>query len=226
MVTSTNQFSQSELVETIWTNRDTKTFSLKKKDLQAMDIDALLAVAEENNITIEQTVADATPELSEVGIRALITPTGASIHVIDLQLTLMDGVTAYFQYQDKLVMISSDLDLVKAMKAGSIKVGDFVPFHYHGVNTWKPVSLNGNKLIPNNSGDRAKEHSTSGTIAKFACEPIATELAKKKEAKKAYNLELLEIAEEEGLTVRQVRREDREMRMQSVRDRLAKLRNA
>ena len=52
MVTSTNQFSQSELVEQIWTNRDTKTFSLKKKDLQAMDIDALLAVAEENNLTV------------------------------------------------------------------------------------------------------------------------------------------------------------------------------
>jgi hypothetical protein len=225
MATTAN-FSQSELVEQIWTNRDTKTFSVKKKDLSAMDIDALLALAEENNINIEQTVADATPELSEVGIRALITPTGASVHVIDLPLVEMDGVTAYFQYQDKLVMISSDLDLVKAMKAGSIKIGDSVPFHYHGVNTWKPLSLNGSKIIPNNSGDRAKEHSTSGTIAKFACEPIAIELAKKKEAKKAYNLELLEIAEEEGLSVRQVRREDREMRMQSVRDRLAKLRQA
>ena len=34
MATTAN-FSQSELVELVWTNRNAKTFSLKKKELQA-----------------------------------------------------------------------------------------------------------------------------------------------------------------------------------------------
>ena len=46
MATTAN-FSQSELVELIWTNRDVKSFSVKKKDLQTMDVEQLLAIAEE-----------------------------------------------------------------------------------------------------------------------------------------------------------------------------------
>jgi hypothetical protein len=220
MATTAN-FSQSELVELIWTNRDVKSFSVKKKDLQTMDVEQLLAIAEENSIDLsaqEQSVA--TPDLSAVGVRAGITNTGATVHLMDLTLTETDGVTAYFQYQDKRVMISSDLHLVKALKIGALKVGDTVPFHYHGANTWKPLSMGGSILVPNNKGERAQEHSSSGTIAKTFCEPIQTILEQERSAKKAKSLDAIEVAQEFGLSIRQVRRMDLEDRIADARSAL------
>jgi hypothetical protein len=224
MATTAN-FSQSELVEQIWANRNTKTFSVRKKELQAMDVDALLAIAEENSIDVSApSEAVATPDLNSVGVRAVITDSGVTVHVMDLTLIETNGVTTYFQYQDKKVMISSDLELVKVLREGSLKIGDSVPFHYHGANTWKALSFGGSILVPNNTGDRAKEHSTSGTIAKSFCEPIAVLLHNKREDKKRDALNALEIAEQFKLSVRQVRRMDLEDRLSDAREALKALR--
>lgn len=224
MATTAN-LSQSQLVETIWTNRDAKTFSVKKKELQAMDVEQLLAIAEENSIDVSaQEQAVATPDLSAVGVRAVITDSGATVHIMDLPLIETNGVTSYFQYQDKKVMISSDLVVSDALENGSLKVGDLVPFHYHGANTWKALSLGGSILVPNNSGDRAKEHSTSGTIAKSFCEPLAVILHNQRESKKTATLDAMRVAKEYGLTIRQVRKMDLEDRIDDARAKMKALR--
>jgi hypothetical protein len=228
MSTTTTQFSQSELVEQIWTKRDAKLFTkdkVSKKDMLAMDVETLLALADKYSIDIAQQEAYvATPDLNSVGVRAVITDSGVTVHVMDLTLIETNGVTTYFQYQDKKVMISSDLELVKVLREGSLKIGDTVPFHYHGANTWKALSFGGSILVPNNTGDRAKEHSTSGTIAKSFCEPIAVLLHNKREDKKRDALNALEIAEQFKLSVRQVRRMDLEDRLSDAREALKALR--
>jgi hypothetical protein len=224
MATTAN-LSQAQLVETIWANRDVKSFSVKKRELSAMDVDQLLAIAEENGIDIaETTTAVATPDLSAVGVRAIITDSGASVNVMDLKLIETNGFTTYFEFQDKKVMISGDLHLAEAIQSGVLNVGDFVPFHYHGVDTWKALSNTGKLLIPNNTGDRARENNLSGTICKSACEPIAVMLIEEKAKRSALSLGMMKIAKDTGLKLRQVRQLDRADRVETAKDLLKALR--
>jgi len=222
---TTANFSQSELVELVWTNRNAKTFSLKKKELQAMDVEQLLAIAEEHSIDIDTTEPSvATPDLLSVGVRAVITDSGATVNVMDLKLIESNGFTSYFEYQDKKVMISGDLHLADAIQSGALKMGDLVPFHYQGVDTWKLLSNAGKLLVPNNTGDRAKENNLSGTIAKFACEPIAVMLFEEKQKRASLSLGMMKIAKDTGLKLRQVRQLDRADRVETAKDLLKALR--
>jgi hypothetical protein len=222
---TTANFSQSELVELIWTGRNAKTFSLKKKDLSAMDVEQLLAIAEENSIELAETApATATPDLQAVGVRAVITDSGASVNVMDLKLIETNGFTTYFEFQDKKVMISGDIHLADAIQSGALNVGDSVPFHYHGVDTWKALSNTGKLLIPNNTGDRANAHNLSGTICKSACEPIAVMLFEEKQKRASLSLGMMKIAKDTGLKLRQVRQLDRADRVETAKDLLKALR--
>jgi len=222
MSTTTTQFSQSELVELIWTGRNPKTFSLKKKELQAMDIDQLLALATEQGIEITSEPANATPDLSAQGITARNALNGAVVYTIDLPLVHTDGFSFHFQYDDKKVIIAGDLQLAECFENGTVKLGDMLPFHYDGVDTFK--TLSGDYLVPNNSGDRAREHSSSGTIAKSFFAPIANLLAEDKLRKAKINLEMLKIAKDNNLKLRQVRNLDREDRVENAKLALKALR--
>ena len=211
METSTFQFSQAQLVETIWEKRDIALFkkdNITKKSMLDMDVDTLTALADKYSIDLSSAPADeatASPDLSAVGVRAILTDSGTTIHVLDCEFIETNGVTFYFSYQDKKIMLHGDLDLSEVYENGSLKIGDKVPFHYHGANTWKPLSMGGALLVPNNKGDRAKEHSTSGTICKSAYEPIAALQHQAKEDKLRISQGLMKIAKEKGLDKQQIR---------------------
>jgi hypothetical protein len=130
-------------------------------------------------------------------------------------------LTFHFAFGDKTVVISGDIQLSDCFIAGSIKLGDMIPFHYTGVDSFKALSTNGSILVPNNS----VEHPNRGTIAKSFCTPIQELLALEKIKKAKENLELLRIAKDNGLKVREVRNLDREDRVESAREALKALRN-
>ena len=65
--------------------------------------------------------------------------------------------------------------------------------------------MGGSILVPNNKGDRAKEHSTSGTVCKSAYEPIAILQHQAKEDKLRISQGLMKIAKEKGLDKQQIR---------------------
>ena len=219
---TTSTFTQAELVETIFAQKAIcKSNNITKKSLQAMDVETLTALATTLSITLEKTPAVAPVELVANGITPRTALNGSIVYTMDLELVISDGYTFQFAFGDKKVVISGDLPLSDCFLAGSIKIGDMVPFHYQGVESFKLLSTNGSILVPNNP----QEHPNRGTIAKSFCEPIQALLAQEKVDKAKDNLELLRIAKDNKLKVREVRNLDREDRVESAREALKALRN-
>jgi hypothetical protein len=218
---NTSNFTEAELVELIWSKRNKSTFNTKKKDMLDMNIESLLALAEENNISLEPVSTDAPVELVANGITPRTTLNGTIVYTMDLPLVHTDGYSFHFAFGDKKVVIAGDLQLSDCFEAGSIKLNDMVPFHYTGADSFKLLSTNGSYLVPNNN----QEFPSRGTVAKSFCEPIQLLLEVDKAKKAKVNLELLRIAKDNGLKVREVRNLDREDRVVSAREALKALRN-
>jgi hypothetical protein len=218
---NTSTFTQAELVEKIFSQKqickDNKIF---KKDLQAMDADALTALAELHSINLEDAPAVASVELVANGITPRTALNGTIVYTMDLELVHSDGYSFHFAFGDKKVVIAGDLALSDCFASGAIKIGDMIPFHYHGVDSFKLLSTNGSYLVPNNN----QENPSRGTIAKSFCEPIQAMLALEKLDKAKENLEMLRIAKASKLKVRDIRNLDREDRVADARAMLAELR--
>jgi hypothetical protein len=217
---NTSNFTEAELVELIWSSRNKSTFSTKKKDMLDMNIESLLALAEENNISLEPVESVAPVELVANGITPRTTLNGTIVYTTNLPLVHTDGYSFHFEFGDKKVVIAGDLQLSDCFEAGTIKLGDMVPFHYTGVDSFKLLSTNGSYLVPNNN----QEFPSRGTVAKSFCEPIQALLEIDKAKKAKANLELLRIAKDNGLKVREVRNIDREDRVADARTALKALR--
>ena len=219
---NTSTFTQADVVEKIFSQKqickDNKIF---KKDLQAMDVDALVALAELHSINLEDAPAVASVELVANGITPRTALNGTVVYTMDLPLVHTDGYSFHFEFGDKKVIIAGDLQISDCFEAGSIKLGDMIPFHYTGVDSFKLLSTNGSILVPNNP----QEHPNRGTIAKSFCAPIQALLAQEKIKKAKENLELMRIAKDNGLKVREVRNLDREDRVADARTALKALRN-
>jgi hypothetical protein len=219
---TTSTFTQADVVETIFAQKAIcKAKGITKKSLQAMDVDTLIALAESLSISLEPAPAVAKVELVANGITPQTTLDGTIVYTMDLELVHSDGYSFHFAFGDKKVIIAGDLQLSDCFTAGSIKLGDKIPFHYTGVDSFKSLSTNGSILVPNNP----VEHPNRGTIAKSFCPPIQELLALEKIKKAKENLELMRIAKDNGLKVREVRNLDREDRVGSAREALKALRN-
>lgn len=218
---TTSTFTQAELVELIWSSRNKSTFSTKKKDMLDMDIDSLISLAESNGISLESAPAVAPVDLATNGITPRTTLNGTIVYTMDLELVHSDGYSFHFAFGDKKVVIAGDLALSDCFASGSIKVGDMIPFHYHGADSFKLLSTNGSYLVPNNN----QENPSRGTIAKSFFEPIQALLALEKIDKAKENLEMLRIAKATKLKVRVIRNLDLDDRTATAKAMIAELRN-
>jgi hypothetical protein len=219
---TTSTFTQADVVETIFAQKAIcKANSITKKSLQAMDLDTLIALATSLSISLEQAPAVAPVELVANGITPQTTLNGTIVYTMDLELVHSDGYSFHFAFGDKKVVIAGDLQLSDCFEAGSIKIGDMIPFHYTGVDSFKLLSTNGSYLVPNNP----QEYPNRGTIAKSFCAPIQDLLAVEKINKAKENLEMMRIAKASKLKVRDIRNLDREDRVADARAMLAALRN-
>jgi hypothetical protein len=224
---NTSTFTQAELVETIWTARDKAIFAknkVTKTSMLEMDVDALISLAEQYGISLEP-VSDTQIDLPANGLTPRTTLNGTIIYTMDLKLIFTDGFSFHFEHGDAKVIIAGDIQLSDCFTAGSTAVGDMIPFHYHGADTWKALSSTGKVLVPNNSGERAENHSNSGTIAKSFYQPIEEMLAMEKLDKAKKNLEMMRIAKSTNLKVRVIRNLDLEDRTATAKAMLAELRN-
>jgi hypothetical protein len=218
---TTSTFTQADVVENIFAQKAIcKSNSILKRDLQAMDLDTLIALAKSLSISLESAPAVAPVELVANGITPRTALNGTIVYTMDLELVHTDGYSFHFAFGDKKVVIAGDLALSDCFASGSIKVGDMIPFHYHGADSFKLLSTNGSYLVPNNN----QENPSRGTIAKSFCEPIQAMLALEKLDKAKENLEMLRIAKASKLKVRDIRNLDREDRVADARAMLAELR--
>lgn len=219
---NTSTFTQADVVETIFAQKAIcKSNSILKRDLQAMDLDALVALAESLSISLESAPAVAPVELVANGITPRTTLNGTIVYTMDLPLVHTDGYSFHFAFGEKKVVIAGDLALSDCFTAGTIALGDMVPFHYTGVDSFKALSTNGSYLVPNNP----QEHPNRGTIAKSFFEPIQALLALEKIDKAKENLEMLRIAKATKLKVRVIRNLDLDDRTATAKAMLAELRN-
>lgn len=224
---NTSTFTQAELVENIWSKRDKALFTKKKITKVAMlemDVDTLIALAEEHSISLDEEIESAPVDLPANGLVPRTTLNGTIIYTMDLKLIFTDGFSFHFEKDDSKVIIAGDIQLSDCFSGGSLALGDMIPFHYHGADTWKALSSTGKILVPNNSGDRAEHHSNSGTIAKSFYAPIEEMLAMEKLEKAKRNLEMLRIAKTTSLKVRVIRNLDLEDRTAKAKAMLAELR--
>ena len=219
---TTSTFTQADVVETIFAQKAIcRANSILKRDLQAMDLDALIALAESLSISLESAPAEAPVELVANGITPRTALNGTVVYTMDLELVHSDGYSFHFAFGDKKVVIAGDLQLSDCFEAGTIKLGDMVPFHYTGVDSFKSLSTNGSYLVPNNP----QEYPNRGTIAKSFCEPIQALLALEKIDRAKENLEMLRIAKATKLKVRVIRNLDLDDRTATAKEMIQAYRN-
>jgi hypothetical protein len=228
----TIQFSQAELVQHIWTNRDVKSFrsqGIKQADLNVMSIEDLTALATAQGISLEpETKAEATPNLQAEGIKPFTTVNGTVIYYIELELLLVKTGVAHFKHGDKTVVIqgTSASRMQDCVDNGSAKIGDLIPFHYHGADTFKMYNHNlPNWLAPNNTGARAEKFANSGTILAMNYAPFAEIITMENIAKEARKAEesakIKAIALKNNKSERVVQLELRKLQTKSVQNDLA-----
>lgn len=212
---NSTQISRNAQIDAIWANS-------KRKDITPVFTDTLKALKEMSDEDIlslyeqlpEEVVAEVTDAvLTDSNITAQITAKGEQYYTIGLPLVAVkDGVSFHFQHGDAVVVVSSDLDLYREHKARPIELGTILQFSYEGPISFKKLDAKGTILVANND----VENKYRGMLSK-TCNPIfETMLAKKAIAVMEKKIALMEVADEVGMTIRQVRKIDAEDRKASV----------
>ena len=220
MNNSTQTISRNAQIDAIWANSKRKdvtpVYSETLKELKEMSDEDILALFAQ--LPVEEESAEVNAEiLTDSNITSHTTTKGETYFTIGLPLVeIKDQVSFRFQHGDAVVIVSSDMDLYRVNKATPLEIGDVFHFTYDGPNTFKKLDAKGEYLVANNS----IEFPYRGMLSKSANPQFESILAKKAILAMERKITLMEIAEEEGISVRQVRQIAQEDLKLSVSEKL------
>jgi hypothetical protein len=150
-------------------------------------------------------VADAEVSDEEVSTIAGITQRtakdGSRYATIGLPLVETNGLSFKFQHGNALVVVSNDIELYKIHKANPLAVGTVMEFNFEGPETFRKLDTAGKFLVANNN----QESPYRGTISKANNTCFEEILVAKQIAQMERKIAVMEIADEEGISVRKVR---------------------
>lgn len=214
---NSTQISRNAQIDAIWADAKTSTpvYTGTLKDLKGLSDEEIIAFYEQ---LPEEVVAEVSEViLTDSNITSHITAKGETYFTIGLPLVeIKDQVSFRFQHGDAVVIVSSDMDLYRVNKATPLSIGDVFHFTYDGPTSFKKLDAKGEFLVANNS----IEFPYRGMLSKSANPHFESILAKKAILAMERKITLMEIAEEEGISVRQVRQIAQEDLKLSVSEKL------
>jgi len=124
------------LIDQIWSNRAFVKYKGSKTSLSSLNEDELnslfsLVPKENEESVVEESVSDS-------NITTLTTKDGVTVPVVMLPLVRVEGLSLYFQFGEKRVLISN-AQYVSSFNKGLIQIGEKMPFNFNlGMNSFSP----------------------------------------------------------------------------------------
>ena len=208
--------SKSQVVKHIWANRDANGYEGKNADVKNLT-DAELEMYYNNAplADVPQVVSTETVE-DVTNIVARIATSGTTYYTIGLELIETNGLTFRFKHNDKIVVVSGDLDLYALHKEHPLAIGTIVHFNYQGADTFK--NLTDRVLIANNKGTKGETlpipERYRGTVCKSSNDIFAPLLIQKEEQK----MLKMQAENDAALLFNQTPRQVRNMMKESVKE--------
>lgn len=200
MTTSFATLSKSQVVKHIWANRSVNQYTGKMNELNSHTDEELEAFYNACPITEEQEQTVSTDTVEAVSnINTRFSASGEQYFTIGLPLVETNGYSFRFAFGDKLVNVSSDVDLYKVHKDSPIAIGTIIEFNYDGAESFR--SLTSNLLVANPD----KNHPYRGSVCKSSNDIFAMRLLQKEEQRMKKKVAELDTADELGISVRKVR---------------------
>ena len=199
MNTSFATLTKTQVRNHVWASRADNGFDGKSTDIKSLtdveleDLYNKFPIVDTPSIVSTDTVEDTTNVVSRINSK------GEQYFTIGLPLVETNGLSFRFQYNDKIVVVSGDVDMFKVHKDSPIAIGTIIHFNYDGTDTFK--QLTADILVANNNA----EFKYRGTISKSASEIFAVRLLEKEEKKMKKTIATMETAEELGTTTYKVR---------------------
>lgn len=199
MTTSFAKLTKTQVKTHIWANRSENGFEGKSADLKSLtdieleDLYNKFPIVEEPSVVSTTTVEETTNVVSRFNSK------GEPYFTIGLPLVETNGLSFRFQHNDKIVIVSNDVDMYKIHKENPIAIGTIMHFNYDGTDTFK--QLTADLLVANNN----EEHRYRGTISKSCNEIFAVRLLDKEEKRMKKTIAIMETAEELDTTTRKIR---------------------
>jgi hypothetical protein len=190
MNTSFATLTKTQVRNHIWASRAENGFEGKSTDIKSLndveleDLYNKFPIVEEPQVVSTETVEDTTNVVSRFNSK------GEQYFTIGLPLVETNGLSFRFQYNDKIVVVSGDVDLYKVHKDSPIAIGTIIHFNYDGTDTFK--QLTADILVANNNA----EFKYRGTISKSSTDIFAVRLLDKEEKKMKKTIAVMETAEE------------------------------
>ena len=199
MNTSFATLTKSQVRNHVWASRADNGFDGKSTDIKSLtdaeleDLYNKFPIVDTPSVVSTDTVEDTTNVVSRINSK------GEQYFTIGLPLVETNGLSFRFQYNDKIVVVSGDVDLYKVHKDSPIAIGSIIHFNYDGTDTFK--QLTADILVANNNA----EFKYRGTISKSASDIFAVRLLEKEEKKMKKTIATMETAEELDTTTYKVR---------------------
>ena len=205
--------SKSQVVKHIWANRADNGFNGKNADLKLMSDEDLQKFYDAMPMVDAPAVVSTDTVEETTNVVARISSDGNQYYTIGLELVETNGYSHRFKHNDKVVLVSDDMDLNKLHKRDALPIGTIIHFNYEGAETFKPLS--GSILVHNaNATNRFR-----GKISKSCQEIFNTVLLEKEEKRAKKNAVVNEIAEELDMSLREVRRQLKADQVASIQER-------
>jgi hypothetical protein len=200
MITSFATLSKTAICNHIWALRAENGYTGKSKDIKSLK-DAELEDFYNKAPLLETPSTVSTTTVEETtNIIPRVTSKGEPYFTIGLELVETNGLSFRFKYNDKIVTVSSDVDLYKVHKETPIAIGTIMHFNYEGTETFKELTKD--ILVANNN----VENRYRGTLSKSCNEIFAIRLIQKEEKRMQKTIAVMETADELGVSTRQVRK--------------------
>jgi hypothetical protein len=190
MNTSFATLTKTQVRNHIWASRAENGFEGKSTDIKSLtdveleDLYNKFPIVDEPQVVSTTTVEDTTNVVSRFNSK------GKQYFTIGLPLVETNGLSFRFQYNDKIVVVSGDVDMYKVHKDSPIAIGTIIHFNYDGTDTFK--QLTADILVANNNA----EFKYRGTISKSSTDIFAVRLLEKEEKKMKKTIAVMETAEE------------------------------
>ena len=190
MNTSFATLTKTQVRNHIWANRSENGFEGKSTDIKSLtdveleDLYNKFPIVDTPQVVSTTTVEETTNVVSRFNSK------GEPYFTIGLPLVETNGLSFRFQYNDKIVVVSGDVDLYKVHKDSPIEIGTIMHFNYDGTDTFK--QLTADLLVANNNA----EFKYRGTISKSSTDIFAVRLLDKEEKKMKKAVAVMETAEE------------------------------
>jgi hypothetical protein len=130
---------KSYLIDQIWSNRAVLKYKDSKTNLGTLEVSELESMYAliPNNATQEPDATE--PDAPSSNITTLTTTQGVEVPVVMLPLVRVEGLSLYFQFGEKRVLISN-AQYVNSFNKGLIQIGELMPFNFNlGMSSFVPT---------------------------------------------------------------------------------------